>query len=377
MNFFCKTLAAFAVGAASLGAAAQAVPRPLVIAYVRGPNHTLQPGEVDPTKITRVHYAFLHTKDGGIALAGSDDANLKYLVGLKNKVKSFQVLISVGGGGDSGDFSDIALTDESRAKFNASCIEVLENYGLDGVDVDWEYPAAPRADKRSRAIDKQNYTLLLHDMRQALDLESKKLHKPLYLSSATNGKRFFLRNTEMGEAAKYLDTVALMGYDVFGPNGTTTGHHSPLFTSPASPAPVSDDQFIRDYEAAGVPAAKIVLGAPFYGYIWTDVPAAQHGLFQTVTPRHAKDITFRIIATTYLTPNSGFVRYWDDKAEVPFLYNETTKEWISYEDARSIEKKAAYTREHGLAGMMFWDLGGDSDNTLLNAIEKGLGLTTQ
>ncbi|MFC6645324.1 glycoside hydrolase family 18 protein [Granulicella cerasi] len=373
MNFR-NTVAALAVSSCVTAATAQCIDHPLVIGYVRGPNHTMQPGEVNPHKMNRAHYAFLYTKDGGVVVSSIDEQNLKYLVSLKNEVTSFTVLASVGGGAHSGDFSDIALTEESRAKFNASCIAAIEKYGLDGIDVDWEYPQAPRADKRYRPADKQNYTLLLRDLRKALDDASAKLHRPLYLSSATNGKQFFLRSTNMGEAAKYLDTVALMGYDIFGPSSRTTGHHSALYTNPASPAPVSDDQFVKDYVAAGVPAAKIVLGVPFYGYMWSEVDGTANGLFQPTDPSKAKDVPYRTIVSTYAKSGSGFTRYWDDKAAMPFLYNSSTGQWISYDDPESLAKKASFICEHKLGGMMFWELSGDSNDTLLDSIDKGLGI---
>ena len=84
---------------------------------------------------------------------------------------------------------------------------------------------------------------------------------------------------------KYVDTVNLMAYDYYEPtDDKVTGHHAPLFTNPADPKHISADQSVREYEQAGVPAAKLVLGVPFYGHVWGEVPDQNHGLFQPGKP---------------------------------------------------------------------------------------------
>jgi chitinase len=373
-----KRFVAFFLFAATTLAVAQA-PRPILLGYVRGPNHLIAPGEINARKLTRIHYAFLHPQDGIVAAtSATDDANLRTLVALKQQNPSLEVLISVGGGAHSMGFSELALTAASRAKFVASCMELIAKYSLDGIDIDWEYPgsAFPGHTTR-REEDKTDYTLLFHDLREAFDTyEQKTHHKHLLLSTATNGKPFFIRATDLGAASAYLDTVALMGYDVYGPNSATTGNHSPLLTDPADPSHYSDDSFIRAYVAAGVPAAKIVLGVPFYGFVWLNVPPTNSGLFQAIPKGSAHDESYAHIVQTELASGSGFKRVWDEASKVPTLYNAATHTFISYEDPESLAAKAAYVREHGLAGMMFWEYSGDFHQQLLDAIDLGLNPAT-
>jgi len=59
---------------------------------------------------------------------------------------------------------------------------------------------------------------------------------------------------------------------------------------------------------------------------------------------------------------------------VPYLYNAATHTFITYEDAKSLASKAAFVRQSGLAGIMFWEYSGDSNNILLNEIDNDLGL---
>ena len=87
----------------------------------------------------------------------------------------------------------------------------------------------------------------------------------MYLTIAAGASSSYLAHTEMAKVTQYIDTVNLMAYDYYEP-GEPTGHHAPLFTNPADPKKISADRSVHEFEQAGVPAKKIVLGVPFYGY---------------------------------------------------------------------------------------------------------------
>ncbi len=175
----------------------------------------------------------------------------------------------------------------------------------------------------------------------------------------------------MLKVQKYVDTVNLMAYDYYEPDSDkTTGHHAPLFTNPADPKRISADASVREYEKAGVPAEKIVLGVPFYGHVWGEVADQSHGLFQPGKPVPNAFSNYANIAREML--HNGFVRYWDSMASAPYLYNPVTRTFVSYEDVESVTLKCRYVREHKLRGVMFWDYSGDSNGALLDAINMGL-----
>ena len=123
-------------------------------------------------------------------------------------------------------------------------------------------------------------------------------------------------------------------------------------------------------ESAGVPAAKLVLGVPFYGHVWGKVPAAHGGLFQPGQPVPNASATYSAIATTML--GHGYTRQWDDAAAVPTLYNASTHTFVSYEDPESLARKGQYVRERGLAGIMFWEYTNDPSGTLVRAVAASL-----
>lgn len=347
-------------------------PEEAVVAYVFPQNNLLAPGDIDARSLTRINYAFANIQDGRIVTGFSQDAaNFKVLQSLKEQNKSLAVLVSVGGWLWSGGFSDAALTPSSREVFAQSVLEFLRKYHLDGLDIDWEYPGMPGAGHAYRNEDKQNFTLLLRELRSRFNAETARTHKYLYLTIAAGSSDDFIAHTEMNKAQAYLDTVNLMAYDYYeASSDAVTGNHAPLFTDPADPKKASANNSVLAFEKAGVPARKIVLGMPFYGRMWGDVADQNHGLFQP-----GKDIPnayapYSVIASTML--NKGYTRYWDAKSSVPFLYNANQHIFVSYEDPESASAKCAYVTAHHLGGVMFWDYESDPGGTLLHAIRKAL-----
>jgi chitinase len=371
-----RILAWMAILAGSLPGAGQArhasrpQERPQIIAYIFPRDHVMESGEVAAAKLTRINYAFANIQDGKIvAVSPADAPNFATLVALKQQNPSLEVVVSVGGWLWSGNFSDMALTRSSRARFIDSVAAFIRQYRLDGLDIDWEFPGQVGAGNRFRPEDKENYTLLLTELRRRFDREQRTLGRKLLLSVAAGAGDDFLEHTEMGRVAREVDTVNLMAYDFYEPDGDKiTGNHAPLYHDPADPKAGSADDSVRHYERAGVPARKIVLGVPFYGHVWGNVGSANHGLFQPGSPVPHAFAHHGDIASTLL--KQGFTRYWDAAASVPFLYNEQTKVFVSYEDPVSLAVKCAYVRRNELGGVMFWEYTADPSGALLDTINR-------
>lgn len=341
-----------------------------IIAYVFPQDRELQKDEVAASQLTRINYAFANIQDGRIVNGFKhDDQNLATLVALKQRSPSLTVLVSVGGWEWSGNFSDMALTKASRDRFIASVTSYIERHQLDGLDIDWEYPGQAGSTDHFRPEDKQDFTLLLKELRTSFRQQQRKLHRPLYLTIAAGASSSYLAHTEMDKVQQYIDTVNLMAYDYYEPGGPT-GNHAPLFTDPDDPKRISADRSVHEFEQAGVPREKIVLGVPFYGHQWADVADAHHGLFQIGKPLLHGYVPYSVISTTML--NNGFDRYWDEASSVPYLYNPQQKIFVSYEDAESLALKSRYVVDQHLAGIMFWDYAGDPTGGLLNTIHIGL-----
>lgn len=352
--------------------AAGAAGKPLIVGYVFPDGASLSSGQVDARALTRVNYAFANIKNGDVVLGYPQDAaNLKLLTALRQQNPALQILLSVGGWSWSGNFSDAALTEQSRQVFVSSALDLVERYDLDGLDVDWEYPDQPGAGNIHRREDKQNFTALLKELRAQLDAASKTVHRRLYLTIAAEASDEYLQKTEMDKVQAYVDSVNLMAYDFYMPGSDhITGNSAALFTSPADAKHASADASIQAYEKAGVPAAKIMLGVPFYGRAWRDVADVKHGLFQHGKGGPNSQLSYDAIAKTML--GHGFTRYWDAASSVPYLYSPQQRIFVSYEDPQSIAAKCRYVLKNKLAGIMFWNYSDDSSGALLRAIQQNL-----
>jgi chitinase len=354
--------------AASLPAAAESPPR--VIAYVAGWSVPLA---VQADELTHINFAFAHIDAHGHV--GFDQPLLgqilRKLQPLKTQNPLLRILVSVGGWQAEG-FSDAALTPTSRLEFARSTVQLLREYSLDGVDLDWEYPGQGIAGIKFRGEDKQNFTLLLKTLREQLDAESS-TRKPdaRYTLTIAAADREYFDHVEMHKLHVYLDWINLMSYDFFNSLTPTTGHHAGLYASAhAAPTDRNGDSAVKQYLRAGVPANKIVLGVAFYGRGFTGVAPANNGLNQPYQ-RFEGEHSYAELAAK-LVDKQGFTRYWDAQAQAPYLWNPATRTFISYEDPQSVTAKTRYVLHHRLGGIMFWELSKDRDGELLDVIVRGL-----
>lgn len=344
----------------------------MVVAYVFPRDTLLQPGQIDARSLTRINYAFANIAGGRMVTGYRFDAeNFAYLNGLKEDNPSLTVLVSVGGWLWSANFSDAALTRASRRNFVQSVMDFLDRYRLDGLDIDWEYPGMPGAGHPFRPEDKRNFTRLLKDLRTEFKRRAMKTRHRLFLTFAAGASQEYIAHTELSKLQKYVDTVNLMAYDYYVPTmSPLTGHHAPLYTNPTDPAHISADASVQSFEKAGVPAAKILLGVPFYGHAWAHVPELNHGLFQPSQPAPQGYAPYSLLAGAIA--KSAFTRYWDPISSVPYLYDPAKQTFISYEDTESLALKGEYVLDHRLGGIMFWDYESDPSGQLLAAVNHAL-----
>ena len=358
---------------------AQSVPKArqhVIIGYVTGDDWTKE--QIDPRKLTHINYAFaVPAATGSLApITAKDSVNLAALTSLKAGNNDLKVLISIGGWGGCKYFSDAALTDASRRKFANSAVALLKKHRLDGVDIDWEYPAQVGAGNVFRPADQQNFTLFLKAIRDRLDEQGRQDHRVganhYLLTAATGADTAFVNHTELGKAQRYLDYVNVMTYDLYHGNDKVTGHHSNLYQSAkGNQSRNSSANAVDGHIRAGVPAHKIVLGLPFYGRGWGDVRAQDNGLYQPAAGEHSF-ISHDELLDKYINKN-GFVRYWDADAKAPYLWNAASRTFISYADEESFLPKLAYVKTKKLAGVMFWEYMYDvRHDQLLNVLVKGL-----
>ncbi|WP_243354908.1 glycosyl hydrolase family 18 protein [Bacillus litorisediminis] len=327
--------------------------------------------DLDASRLTHLNYAFAVIGDD-LRIALSDPAkdleNFAELTQLKVHYPHLKTLIAVGGWGGSANFSEAAATHESREIFADSVVDFIVEHGFDGVDLDWEYPVTGGGPGTyPNPADRDNYPLLLETLRQKLDAQGQIDGKHYLLTIAGGATAGFAENTQLGYSQQYLDYVQIMTYDIHGTWETRADYNAPLFDD--NGATYSVEIGVQAYLDAGVPADKLVMGVPFYGYRYNVTSTENNGLRQPF--EGSGSITYKRIIQDGLL-NNGYVRYWDEGTQVPYLFHAAESIFISYDDEESIARKAQFIRERQLGGAMIWEISQDYGNALLDSLYQVL-----
>lgn len=302
----------------------------VVVGYVTSWSRDIPYG----AELTHINYAFAHVTDSFDAVRVDNPARLEKIVSLKKHRPDLKVLVSVGGWG-SGRFSEMASDKKKRAAFAKSCKELVERYGLDGIDIDWEYPTSSAAGISSSENDTENFSALMKDLRHALGKD-----KILTLATVCSAQYI-----DFPAIISYVDFVNVMSYDM----GFGDRLNAPLHDSPQA-GRWTTEKAVKAHLDAGVPACKLVVGIPFYG---------------RGTENYKGGHDYRDIY-----PVSGeYEEHWDESAMVPYLTDKEGKFVFGFDNPSSIRLKCEYIVENGLHGAMFWDYAGDDPaNTLCDTI---------
>lgn len=355
-----------------------------IMAYYVAPRDNYHPDELPLDQLTHIIFSFTEVIDNEMKFKNEASAEKLILLADQKKVHpNLKVMIACGGWGGSGGFSEMAASQENRRIFVKSAIDFINQYNLDGLDIDWEYPGMRGAGNPYIPEDKENFTALMRELREAMDATGKKLT----LTFASAGWKRFYDHVELEEVMKYADYMNVMTYDQVGGGTPFTGHHTNLgWVKPehleGTPAarilqesdrpldPRSAEKIIAYCIENGVDPGQIVIGAAFYGRAWKGVPPENNGLYQENKGVWIGWAPYSDIREKYEGIN-GFNRHWDPVAKAPYLYNPDDSLFISYEDTVSARLKTEYALKNGLGGIMFWQLRLDTeDYDLLDAIHE-------
>ncbi|GHJ43446.1 chitinase [Catellatospora sp. TT07R-123] len=343
-------------------------------AYLHGTDEAYPVDPAAARLLTHVFYAFATIDGGQPVLPPQAPDHLATLAALRQANPDLRIILSIGGWGADG-FSDAALTPGSRAAFVEKCLRLAD--GFDGLDLDWEFPVSGGpAELTHRPEDRRNATLLAQAFRQELG-PGRLLTAALPAGRLqTAGPYDPADSYELAALADVLDLVNVMTYDFgtgFSPVAT---FNAPLAEDAQDPLPPDLRRWnnvtgaVDYYESRGVPRQKLVLGVPFYGRGFRVAePGEQAGLYQPqVDAVYAGD--WRDIRRDLL-PDPAWQVHRHPVARSPWLFHPETLTFVSYEDAESVEERAAYAARHGLRGAFTWHLAGDDDeHTLLAAMTR-------
>ena len=341
-----------------------------IIGYVAG-YENFDPALVNAAKLTHINYAFANIVDGNVQFElDTDSIKISKLIALKKTNPDLKVLYSVGGWVWSDKFSHVAAFAKSRKKFAISCVQLMKKHGFDGIDLDWEYPGQRAEDNAFRPSDKENFTLLLAEIRKQLE-KYEQIDKVHYLLTiATGADQAYIDNTDLAKAHEYLDFINVMCYDFYHGWHFQTGHHANLYPSEKERFEGnSSQQAITRYINTGVPADKLVMGIPFYGRQWEKVMLGNNGLYQ---PSMSTGMIIPYWEILEKLDSGKYKKMYDESAKSSYLWNVKDSIFISWETPKEVRLKAEYIKEKGLGGAMFWEYSLDKDQELLNNLFENL-----
>ncbi|SHE75132.1 glycosyl hydrolase family 18 protein [Pedobacter caeni] len=203
-----------------------------VIGYV--PSWAGEVSQIQFSKLTHINYAFILPTNSGGFQALENPSKLQALVSAAH-ASNVKVLVSVGGWNDGNDsaFEAFAANSGGRTTFTNNVVNLVNQYGLDGIDIDWEYP-----DNGSSA---NNYSLLMQQLSTAMHNMGK-----LLTAAVVSYNGASIQNNVFG----YVDFLNIMAYDESGANHSTYNLAV---------------QSLNYWKGRGLPASKANLGVPFYG----------------------------------------------------------------------------------------------------------------
>lgn len=316
--------------------------QPWVSAYYAGWMQTYcPPSAIDFDAVTHIiHFSISPSGNGSVSGTGNGiTTSASSAIIQAAHAAGKKVLITCGGWGDAQAYQS-ATNSTNRATFIANLVNFVVSRGYDGLDIDWE-----------PITSASQFKLFIPELRAALDAA-----KPgLLLTIATMGGDY----TTIAAVQQHFDQINIMTYDMSGAwPGWVVWHNAPVFDGglkfPGTNRLVpSADGDVKSFIAAGIAKEKIGIGADFYGYVWSGVTEPRQTW--SSTPSVTDNVPYYQLMNTY----ASYQVRWDEIAHAAYIsVTSGSGKFISLDNAKTMDAKAAYVRNAGIGGMIIWELGG-------------------
>lgn len=234
---------------------------------------------------------------------------------------------------EEGRFSNYLITaivenETARKNLISQVMETVRQKGYGGVDIDFEY---------IRKEDKEGFTAFAAEMADSLHAEGYQLSIALAPKTSADQPGLLYEGKDYKALGAIADQVLLMTYEwgyKYGPNMAV--------------APLNMVRRVVDYAITEIPAEKINLGIPNYGYDWP-LPFVR-GETEARTIGNVEAVGIAV-------ENDALIQF-DETAKSPFFRytRDGIEHEVWFEDARSINEKLGLVREYGLRGTGWWQI---------------------
>lgn len=258
-----------------------------------------------------------------------------------------------------GDFTGLETTAGGLNALVANLFVFIKEYGYDGVDIDWEYPASDQ--------DAAFFHSLMLGLRAAL-------RSPTYIISADVAP--WGGDYDFPDTKYIVDYYNIMTYDCAGPWTDSAQLNSAIFPDPNNPEPYdcepggSVKEAIDIYVQLNVPPAQLNIGTPFYGYVYHKVNALWGSCPNEDCSNSVDSQNYGTFFKQRINA-MGWRTYYDPFSLVPYMLRADGSDgYITYDDAASTFYRVSYTDwGRGLGGTFIWELDADYDGTTQDLLD--------
>ncbi|XP_071333030.1 acidic mammalian chitinase-like [Trachinotus anak] len=308
--------------------------------------------DIDPNKCTHLIFAFsdISSVNTLVPRRSADIHLYQSFNALKSRNHLLKTLLAVG---DTQRFSTMVSTERRRRKFIQSAITLLRTYGFDGLSLDWWFPGA---------YNKQKFTLLIKELRDAFVAEGTSTHRDrlILIASVSAEKAVIDASYEVAHIAGHLDFINVLTFDFHGPLESVAAHHSPLYKGSHDTGDKiysNTDYALQYWRDQGAPAHKLHLGIASYGRVYTlaytcgGVGAAISGAGREGTYTHIKGLWAYYEICHYL---GGVQVQLIADQKVPYAV--VDNQWVGFDNKDSLETKVSYLLRNHFGGAFVWSL---------------------
>lgn len=292
-------------------------------------------------------------KDDGITAAWneweSDSKTTDFLRKLEaNRIKTYVTFKSF----NNDAIEHLVRSDQAQQTFIANALYQMSSKGIDGINIDFEYTGTPPVDVRDK------FSLLVSNLYQEMKRQypNSILTIDTFVTSATDNKLF-----DVPLLAGHSDDLIIMGYDFHTTQSPQAGPIAPLDGGSVN-LTLSLDSYLEK-----VPANKLILAVPYYGYSWPTQDGSENSSVKTGIGT-AQALSYAEISDE----SRKYTIHWDDTTQTPWYsyLDQSSHQWyvIHFDNTRSLGLKYDLVTKKGLQGIGIWSLGLDGRSTELDQL---------